>query len=164
MRRRAARNSRLASRTRSWPRNRISPEVGSTSRLMQRTSVDLPVPEGPMMAVRPRPSIVRETSRSTGSPAPHSLRSLRIRSDRSLARSTAGWLRAVVASMASAADQGLVRVFLRSWRCFRLLLLFLGGFRLALAFGFVSVFVVWRTRPLRDLAHDLPGLLVSDRH
>src|SRR5690349_25147193 len=88
-----------------------------------------------------------------------------MRSDRSLERSTAGWLPAVVASMASATDQGLVRVFLRSWRSFRLLLLFLGGgFRLAFAFGFVSVFVVWRARPLRDLAHDLPGLLVSDRH
>src|SRR5689334_19394774 len=83
-----------------------------------------------------------------GCPPRYSLRKLRMRSDRSLERSTAGWLPAVVASMASATDQGLVRVFLRSWRCFRLLLLLLGGsFRLAFAFGFVSVLVVWRARP-----------------
>ena len=35
-------------------RSRISPAVGSTSRLMQRISVDLPVPDGPMIAVMPR--------------------------------------------------------------------------------------------------------------
>ena len=34
----------------------ISPAVGSTRRLMQRISVDLPVPDGPMIAVMPRPS------------------------------------------------------------------------------------------------------------
>ena len=66
----------------SWPRNRISPEVGSTSRLMQRISVDLPVPDGPMIAVMPRPSTVSETFFSTGWPARYSLRRLRITSER----------------------------------------------------------------------------------
>ena len=36
--------------------------VGSTSRLMQRISVDLPVPDGPMIAVMPRPATVSDTS------------------------------------------------------------------------------------------------------
>ncbi len=43
-----------AASTRSCPSNSIAPEVGSTSRLMQRMSVLLPVPEGPMIAVMPR--------------------------------------------------------------------------------------------------------------
>ena len=51
---------------RSWPRNRISPDVGCTRRLTQRISVLLPVPEGPMMAVRPEPGKVRSMPRSTG--------------------------------------------------------------------------------------------------
>ena len=63
--------------------NRISPAVGSTRRLMQRISVDLPVPEGPMIAVMPRPSTLSETSLSTGWPARYSLRRLRITSERS---------------------------------------------------------------------------------
>src|ERR1700738_4558262 len=33
----------------SWPPIRTRPEVGSTSRLMQRSSVDLPDPLGPMI-------------------------------------------------------------------------------------------------------------------
>ena len=35
---------------------------------MQRISVDLPVPDGPMIAVMPRPAIVSDTSFSTGRP------------------------------------------------------------------------------------------------
>jgi hypothetical protein len=53
MRRRASRSALPRSFARSWPRNMISPAVGSTSRLMQRISVDLPVPDGPMTAVSP---------------------------------------------------------------------------------------------------------------
>src|SRR6185436_20496566 len=88
-----------------------------------------------------------------------------MRSDRSLVRSVADWLPAVVGSMASVTDQGFVRVSIsRSWRRLLLLLFLGGGFRLALAFRFVGVFVVRRARRLRDLAHDLPGLLVGDRH
>src|SRR5262249_2878649 len=57
LRRGAVRRSRPVSRPKAWPRNRISPAVGSAKRLMQRISVDLPAPEGPMIAVVPRPSI-----------------------------------------------------------------------------------------------------------
>src|SRR5688500_2818108 len=53
---------------------------------MQRTRVDLPVPDGPMIAVRPRPSTVIDTSRSTGWPARYSLRRLRMTSERSISR------------------------------------------------------------------------------
>ena len=51
--RRACRSAAPESRARSSPSNRISPAVGSTSRLMQRISVDLPVPDAPMIAVMP---------------------------------------------------------------------------------------------------------------
>jgi hypothetical protein len=52
--------------------NRISPEVGSVSRLMQRMSVDLPVPEGPMIAVMPLSAKVSEMLLRTGTPARYS--------------------------------------------------------------------------------------------
>src|SRR5215203_6737243 len=84
----------------SWPRKRISPAVGSTRRLMQRISVDLPVPDGPMTAVMPRPGMARSMSFSTGTPGRYSLRSLRMRSARAspslVAATTAG--AAVIAS------------------------------------------------------------------
>ena len=51
--RRAKRNSGRDKRMMSRPRNMISPAVGSTRRLMQRISVDFPVPDGPMTAVIP---------------------------------------------------------------------------------------------------------------
>ena len=35
----------------SWPRTVILPSVGVSSRLRQRRSVDLPVPEGPIMVI-----------------------------------------------------------------------------------------------------------------
>ena len=44
------------------------PRSAATSRLMQRISVLLPVPDGPMMAVRPEPGKVRSMPRSTGWP------------------------------------------------------------------------------------------------
>src|SRR4051812_33071848 len=47
---------------------------------MQRISVDLPVPDGPMIAVTPVGAIVRLTSMSTGTPRRYSLRSRRISS------------------------------------------------------------------------------------
>jgi hypothetical protein len=46
----------------------IEPEVGSTSRLMQRISVDLPVPDGPMIATMPGSETLSEMSRRTGWP------------------------------------------------------------------------------------------------
>src|SRR5205814_3663670 len=49
------------------------PEVGSISRLMQRSIVDLPVPDGPTMAVKPVPSTVRSMWRRTGQPGLYSL-------------------------------------------------------------------------------------------
>ena len=47
--RRAARNSPADICIRSRPSMRTTPESGRSSRLMQRTSVDLPAPEKPMM-------------------------------------------------------------------------------------------------------------------
>ena len=43
-------------------------DVGFTNPLMQRTSVDFPVPDGPMMAVMPDPAISAEMPLSTGFP------------------------------------------------------------------------------------------------
>jgi hypothetical protein len=68
MRRRASRSARRACAVRSGRQQRISPGVGSTSRLMQRISVDLPVPDGPMMAVIPWPSDGQVDVGSTGLP------------------------------------------------------------------------------------------------
>ena len=68
-----------------WPLNRISPAVGSISRDMRRTSVDLPDPDRPMMTkISPR-FTDRFTSRTAGTspratiasavaPSPRSLR------------------------------------------------------------------------------------------
>ena len=50
MLRRCIRISAYESLSRSTPLNTISPPFGSTSRLTQRISVDLPEPLGPMMA------------------------------------------------------------------------------------------------------------------
>jgi hypothetical protein len=60
----------------------IEPEVGSTSRLMQRISVDLPVPEGPMIATMPGSETLSEMSRRTGWPLRYSLTRLRMTSAR----------------------------------------------------------------------------------
>src|SRR5713226_5177305 len=139
MRRRAARNSRPLSRARSWPRNKISPAVGSTSRLMQRTSVDFPVPDGPMIAVMPRPSTLSDTSLST-------FLMMRERST-----SAAAGLNCVEASM---------ELLLRLSRA-QLLLGQLCG--LALRFLVVSGFVVGCTGLLGDLTHHPPIVLVADR-
>src|SRR3981081_2620203 len=49
IRRRAWRSSAPRIAVISWPPIRTRPEVGSTSRLMQRRSVDLPDPLGPMI-------------------------------------------------------------------------------------------------------------------
>jgi len=48
--------------------------------LMQRMSVDFPVPDGPMTAVMPRFANVMLMSRNTGTPRRYSLRSPRISS------------------------------------------------------------------------------------
>src|SRR6185436_11181231 len=77
MRRRASRSARPLSLARSVPMNRISPEVGLVRRLMQRIRVDLPVPDGPMIAVMPRPANVSEISFRTGWPLRYSLERLR---------------------------------------------------------------------------------------
>src|SRR6476620_5182025 len=152
MRRRATRNSRPPSRTMSWPRKWISPAVGSTSRLMQRTSVDLPVPDGPMIAVSPRPSMSSETFLRTGSPARYSLRRLRMTRERSMSRPIAVRTDAV-ASMGPRRPYGS-----------GLGLLLLGEFGgLALGLRVVGRLVVGRAGAFRDVAHHLPGLLVGDR-
>ena len=52
--------------------------LGSTRRLMQRISVDLPVPEGPMTAVIPSGAMDRSMPRSTGLPGAYSLHRPRI--------------------------------------------------------------------------------------
>ena len=48
--RRSASLSSLGSLT-SWPSTRIEPRSIGTSALMQRSSVDLPEPDGPMMQI-----------------------------------------------------------------------------------------------------------------
>jgi|GEM_PF-6719209 len=47
---RILRNSLALRAITSWPKMLIFPLVGSTSRLIQRISVDLPAPEGPIIA------------------------------------------------------------------------------------------------------------------
>src|SRR4051812_42370332 len=155
MRRRATRNSRPPSRTMSWPRKWISPAVGSTRRLMDRTSVDLPVPDGPMIAVMPRPSTVSETSLSTGCPGRYSLRKLRMTSARSTSSATG--LSGVDTSMA----RMLRRLLLLRRRL--LLLLLCQRLGLALCFRLERCLVVGRAGPFGDLAHHFPGVLVGDR-
>src|SRR5262245_56114307 len=57
-----------------------------------------------------------------------------------------------------------VKVSSGSWRRLLLLLLLLRGrFGLALALRLIGGLVVRRAGSFRDLAHDLPGLLVGDR-
>ena len=51
MRRRARRSSPLPSPVSSVSLSVMVPAVGSTSRLMQRMTVDLPAPEGPISAI-----------------------------------------------------------------------------------------------------------------
>src|SRR5262245_36481908 len=117
---------------------------------MQRTSVDLPVPEGPMIAVIPRPSTLSETSLSTGCPERYSLRRWRITSERST--SAAAGLNGAAASMA-----------LLLWQSgAQLLLGELGS--LALRFPVVGGFVVGHTGLFGDLAHHCPIVPVGDRN
>jgi len=66
--RRAWRSATPDTRARSLPSNRISPDEGSTRRLMQRISVLLPVPDGPMIAVTPSAAISTSMSCRTGLP------------------------------------------------------------------------------------------------
>ncbi len=61
---RAPRSCLRLSFVRSTPLMTTSPDVGRSSRLMQRTSVDLPAPEKPMMPKTSPSSIVRLTSRT----------------------------------------------------------------------------------------------------
>ena len=49
----------------SFPSTQISPKVGFSSRLMERSSVDLPLPEGPIMEIISPCSTFRLTPRST---------------------------------------------------------------------------------------------------
>src|SRR4051794_39533909 len=161
MRRRARRSARPPSFARSWPMNRISPAVGSTSRLMQRTSVDFPAPEGPMIAVTPRPSRTNDTFLSTIELVRYRLLRLRMTSDRSAAGSAEPCSR--FWASASITRRSRFRSLLRLLRR-RLLLLLLGErFGLAFGFGLVARLVVRRAGFFRDLAHDRPGLLVGDR-
>ncbi len=51
----------------SMPSTRIEPEVGSSSRLQQRSSVDLPEPDGPMTNTSSRSLTCRSTPFSTAS-------------------------------------------------------------------------------------------------
>ena len=70
--------------SRFWPLNNISPAVGSISRDRQRTSVDLPEPDRPMMTkISPRRTL-RSTARTAGNEAP--ARSARRRRDFARAR------------------------------------------------------------------------------
>src|SRR5437762_9179358 len=79
MRRRTRRNALRESPTSSTPSNSICPALGSTRRLMQRISVLLPVPDGPMIAVMPRAAMSRLTSFKTGLPGTYDLaRCLRV--------------------------------------------------------------------------------------
>src|SRR5256712_147940 len=80
MRRRAMRRAPRGSATRSCPSKITCPAVGSTSRLMQRIRVDLPVPEGPMTAMSARYSNSSTMPRSTGWPGLYSLTSPRTES------------------------------------------------------------------------------------
>src|SRR5260370_22102994 len=80
IRRRADLSSALFSWTRSRSSKITCPAVGSTSRLMQRIRVDLPVPEGPMTALMPCASKSRSMPRSTGFPGTYSLTSPRTES------------------------------------------------------------------------------------
>ena len=66
--RRASRSARPRSGTMSRPPNRICPALGSTRRLMQRSSVLLPVPDAPITAVRPLPLTSSVNPFSTGWP------------------------------------------------------------------------------------------------
>src|SRR5207244_4154931 len=52
----------------SQPSRRTAPRSGSTSRLMQRRSVDFPAPERPMTKTASLPSTVNDTPRSAASP------------------------------------------------------------------------------------------------
>ena len=74
--RRTRSSSFRGSAVRSLPSTITEPEVGRSSRLMQRTSVDFPAPERPMMPKVSPSSIVREMSCTAWicpSPSPKSL-------------------------------------------------------------------------------------------
>ena len=61
----------------SWPPIRMLPSVGSYSREISETSVDLPPPVGPTMAVTFPAGIVRSIPLSTGRPGSYSKLTLR---------------------------------------------------------------------------------------
>src|SRR3979411_564495 len=119
---------------------------------MHRTSVDLPVPDGPMIAVMPRPATVSETSLSTGFPGRYSLRRLRMTSARSI--SPAVGLNAVDTSMAPHASRGL------RFRRRRLLLLLCQRLGLALCFRLEGRLVVGRAGGVPGLAAQPPRTIV----
>src|SRR5690606_6998199 len=73
IRRRTSRRAAPLSLVMSTPSSSTVPLVGSTSRLMQRSKVLFPAPDGPMMAVSPGSSITRSNSCSAGRPGPYSL-------------------------------------------------------------------------------------------
>lgn len=56
-----------------WPSIMMSPPVMSLSRLMERSSVLLPAPLGPMMATNSPSRMVRLTSLRPSTPLPYSL-------------------------------------------------------------------------------------------
>src|SRR5256714_5070615 len=159
MRRRARRSAVPSSFARSWPMNRISPAVGSTSRLMQRTSVDLPAPDGPITAVMPRPSSASDTFLSTIELVRYCLLRLRMTSE----RSGAGSVELCPRFRASAS----IKRGSRFWRLLRrggVPLLFGERLGFALRLRLVARLVVRGPGLLRDVAHHRPGLLVGDRH
>src|SRR5207248_8229374 len=131
--RRAWRRSAPDRRARSTPSNNISPAVGSTRRLMQRISVLLPVPEGPITALTPRSPNAMSMWRRIGLPRTYSLLRPRMTS-------------AIIAPHATS--------LLRFGGGFRF---FARGFLL------VRRLVESLPRSARDLPHDFPRRLVIDR-
>src|SRR6266581_717319 len=143
MRRRACRNALRDSRTRSWPSSSTAPALGSTSRLMQRISVLLPVPDGPMIAVMPRAAMSRLMSFSTGLPVMYDFERCRIVSMR--------------LPLPHRGGRG------RVMRCRDGSVLLLCGFGLALRQRVERSLVEVLAGALGDGAHDFPGRLVVDR-
>src|SRR5437762_869387 len=146
MRRRARRNALRESPTRSSPSSSTRPAVGSTSRLMQRISVLLPVPDGPMIAVTPRAAMSRLMSLRTGLPGTYDF-------DRRLSESISeAWSGSVRSPRRRAtALRTSASLLLRSLR------------RFARGFLLISGLVETAARALGHVANDRPCGLVVDR-
>src|SRR5688572_20084581 len=148
MRRRASRSSARDSFTKFFDSKTISPEVGSTRRLMQRIRVDFPVPEGPMTALMPRGANSRSMPRSTGLPRSYSLTSCL------MTRAGAARDPALTAAACSAATGPTPLFLLRLLR---------RGLGLSLREVVERCLVELLAAAFRDLPHERPVLLVGDR-